>query len=352
MGVDQGIKDFFLVCFLRMGENSAGRQDEPLSRPFLDPQAPSDLDSSLHVDLGVSEPAHVLRRLGESSPKDKRTCRKMRSGAGVGTPPLSPLFIRMLILYSSSPDPHVRPQSSGPGPNCLGPGGAGRKGPHRPAAGRPPGPGWARAQGGQGSAAPWAWLPWAEDSRSQPRRSAEAGLPAQRWPPAGASSGSWNSEWRAQGHGAGGLVRGSGGSGFRGQLHTGPASWRYQAVEPRGTAPTSSALRSSAASGPCVHPSPRARARVPRAPEPASRPRAAASRRRALRCPSWALRSEAPPSVFCRLRNHSPGTIRPRGAGSVGLLPAGQTPSLTCPRPLMNRELELEAQSTHWSASF
>lgn len=54
-----GIKDFFLVCFLRMGENSAGRQDEPLSRPFLDPQAPSDLDSSLHVDLGVSEPAHV-----------------------------------------------------------------------------------------------------------------------------------------------------------------------------------------------------------------------------------------------------------------------------------------------------
>lgn len=260
MGVDQGIKDFFLVCFLRMGENSAGRQDEPLSRPFLDPQAPSDLDSSLHVDLGVSEPAHVLRRLGESSPKDKRTCRKMRSGAGVGTPPLSPLFIRMLILYSSSPDPHVRPQSSGPGPNCLGPGGAGRKGPHRPAAGRPPGPGWARAQGGQGSAAPWAWLPWAEDSRSQPRRSAEAGLPAQRWPPAGASSGSWNSEWRAQGHGAGGLVRGSGGSGFRGQLHTGPASWRYQAVEPRGTAPTSSALRSSAASGPCVHPSPRAHA--------------------------------------------------------------------------------------------
>ena len=131
-----------------MGENSAGRQDEPLSRPFLDPQAPSDLDSSLHVDLGVSEPAHVLRRLGESSPKDKRTCRKMRSEAGVGTPPLSPLFIRMLILYSSSPYPHVRPQSSGPGPNRLGPGGAGRKGPHRPAAGRPPGPGWARAQGG------------------------------------------------------------------------------------------------------------------------------------------------------------------------------------------------------------
>ena len=89
-----------------------------------------------------------------------------------------------------------------------------------------------------------------------------------------------------------------------------------------------------------------ARARVPRAPEPASPPRAAASRGKALRCPSWALRSEAPPSVFCRLRNHSPGTIRPRMEGSAGLLPAGQAPSLTCPRPLMNRALELEAQST------
>ena len=104
---------FFLLYFLRRGGYSARRQGEPPSRPFLaPPPAPSDLDSSLHVDLGVSEPAHVLRRLGESSPKDKRTCRKMRSGRGVGTPSLSTLHpdAYSLPLFSGSPDSHVRPQ--------------------------------------------------------------------------------------------------------------------------------------------------------------------------------------------------------------------------------------------------
>lgn len=54
--------------------------------PLWTPPSPSDLDSSLHVDPGVSEPAHVVRRLGESSPQDKGTCRKTwsRDGAGWG----------------------------------------------------------------------------------------------------------------------------------------------------------------------------------------------------------------------------------------------------------------------------
>lgn len=135
---------FFLLYFLRRGEYSARRQGEPPSRPFLAlPPTPSDLDSSLHVDLGVSEPAHVLRRLGESSPKDKRTCRKMRSGGGVGTPSLSTLHrdAYPLPLFSGSPDSHVRPKTAlgqegraASGLTVLGRGvllGRGKRGPRR-----------------------------------------------------------------------------------------------------------------------------------------------------------------------------------------------------------------------------
>ena len=134
-GVGSG---FFLLYFLRRGEYSARRQGEPPSRLFLaPPPTPSNLDSSLHVDLGVSEPAQVLRRLGESSPKDKRTCRKMRSRGGVGTPSFSTLH-PMPILYRSSPVPGILMSAPRLSP---GPGGASRKWPHRPGAGRPPGPG-------------------------------------------------------------------------------------------------------------------------------------------------------------------------------------------------------------------
>lgn len=100
---------------------------EPLSGTFLahprlcvppPPPAPSNLDSSLHVDLGISEPAHVVRRLGESWPADKGACRKIRSEGEVGwglslasfrapdaQASLSPPVFWMPILYRSSPDP-------------------------------------------------------------------------------------------------------------------------------------------------------------------------------------------------------------------------------------------------------
>lgn len=100
--------------------------------------------------------------------------------------------------------------------------------------------------GRRGFSAPWAWLSWAEGRRAQSRRRAEAGLQTQSWPCAGPFSGSRNSEWRALGHGAGEVARRSSGCGFRGQLHTGPRSWRYQAVESGCAAPSSPALRSSA----------------------------------------------------------------------------------------------------------
>lgn len=121
---------------------------------------------------------------------------------------------------------------------------------------------------GRRSAALWVWVPWTSDSKAWPRRLKE-GLPARPLPPAqspsgqaeagpgqGSVSGGRNSEWHAQGHGAGELVR--------------PSSWQYQAAEPWCATPSSPALRSSAAPGPCMRPSrrtpsQRARARLPSA---------------------------------------------------------------------------------------
>lgn len=44
------------------------------------------LDSSFHMDLGVSEPAHVMRRLGQSWPEDQGTVQQRGIVKGQGVP--------------------------------------------------------------------------------------------------------------------------------------------------------------------------------------------------------------------------------------------------------------------------
>lgn len=114
------------------------------------------------MDLGVSEPAHVVRRLGESSPEDKGTFGKMQIEGEVGwefnlvslpgrdtqAPSLSPPFIRMPALNRSSPDPHFFHPKPCPRRHRLGLGWADRNGPHRLVAGHHPGPGCAAARAG------------------------------------------------------------------------------------------------------------------------------------------------------------------------------------------------------------
>lgn len=172
--------------------------------------------------------------------------------------------------------------------------------------------------GGRGSSAPWAWLSWVEGWRAQFSRRAEAGQQTQSWPCAGPFSGSRNSEWRALGHGAGEIARHSSGCGFRGQLHTGPPSWRYQEVESGCVAPNSPALRSSAAVGPCIRPSPRARAhsRSPGARLPSARSRVSRERPAGARAEPSVLRPR--PLFFVALETHNQAS----GGGSGGLLPA------------------------------
>lgn len=89
--------------FFKAGMHWLRGADCAILAPSLLPSAPSDLDSSLHMDLGISEPAHVRRLLGQSLPEDQGTCGEMRSGGSaehLSWPPM-PMLLLLLFLYPS-----------------------------------------------------------------------------------------------------------------------------------------------------------------------------------------------------------------------------------------------------------